>query len=439
MESKYAVVVSVSTDYNRGDQALLWQTQDIIKETLGISKVYILENENEELIQSKSRGLIQISPVLYHPSHKFKKKSEKNVNYSLSLKLKWGISGMVDFVKQDLLLHKWTRKVGEKALNENQYDTYRLIKNAEAVFVKGGGFIHAYGKITDLYYIYYSLYHIRLAQALNRKVYILPNSYGPFEGFGIAKVVSKTLSACTLLTVRESISQKMLSNIGVKNSVLTPDMAFYLHRLESEQAKEIVKYYKLNKNGKNVAITVRPYRFPEAENPQQACHDYKKQIGLFVEWLRQNDYRPIFVEHVFSENDHENDRKCIDEINDELPNPIEVISNRCLNCEELKFIYSNFDYVIGTRFHSVIFSLSENVPGLAISYSGNKAIGIMKDLGLDNYVLPAKELKFEDMKERFLQIIENLDDYKEKVRKYIDFANNKHNELREMIKEKSCG
>lgn len=53
----------------------------------------------------------------------------------------------------------------------------------------------------------------------------------------------------------------------------------------------------------------------------------------------------------------------------------------------MKAIYSFYDYIIGTRFHSLIFSLSEHVPEIAISYDGYKSVGIMKDMKLDDYVI----------------------------------------------------
>ncbi len=33
-------------------------------------------------------------------------------------------------------------------------------KEADAIFIKGGGFVHYYGGLTSFYYAYFSLYHI---------------------------------------------------------------------------------------------------------------------------------------------------------------------------------------------------------------------------------------------------------------------------------------
>ena len=52
---------------------------------------------------------------------------------------------------------------------------------------------------------------------------------------------------------------------------------------------------------------------------------------------------------------------------------------------------ADLDYLVGTRFHSVIFALTARVPCIAIGYE-HKTRGIMRDLSLDGWVLPARDL-----------------------------------------------
>jgi colanic acid/amylovoran biosynthesis protein len=54
---------------------------------------------------------------------------------------------------------------------------------------------------------------------------------------------------------------------------------------------------------------------------------------------------------------------------------------------DIKALFGCLDYLVGTRFHSVIFALTAGVPALAIEYE-HKTSGIMQDLGLDEWVLP---------------------------------------------------
>ena len=53
---------------------------------------------------------------------------------------------------------------------------------------------------------------------------------------------------------------------------------------------------------------------------------------------------------------------------------------------QIKAAYNQLDFLIGTRFHSVIFSLTSGVPCIAIEYE-HKSRGIMRELGLEHWVL----------------------------------------------------
>ena len=82
---------------------------------------------------------------------------------------------------------------------------------------------------------------------------------------------------------------------------------------------------------------------------------------------------PVFIEHTRAVNAHENDGKCIAQVTALMKaGTFRMISDPELNCRELKTLYGCFDYIIGTRFHSVIFSFGWNIPGIAVSYTGNK-------------------------------------------------------------------
>lgn len=415
MKSKIAIVVSAASDYNRGDQALLWRAKDFAKDAWDIEKYFCFESESEHLIQSQKEGFELLEPILHHPSHG--KATQKNINYSFGVKMQWGISAIKDFFKSAILLIFPYNNIAKFVLNKKQLKTLTLLKNADVVLIKGGGYIHAYGKITDLYYIYYCIYNILLASRLKKKIYILPNSFGPLKGRVVKKMVYNALRRCTVVMTRESISKKLLDDMCIENS-LQPDMAFLLDAKKNNKTDEILNNLKIEKGMNCVAITVRPYRFPQSKNPEKKYEEYKQSIIRIIDWLRKNNYRVILVEHTSSRNAHENDGKCIDEIIKEFHGNLEVLRNKNLDCKELKYIYSQFDYIIGTRFHSVIFGLSELVPGIAISYSGNKTQGIMKDIGLQEYVIDITEITEQILKEKFQLMVENRNKYIEIIEKY---------------------
>ena len=135
-------------------------------------------------------------------------------------------------------------------------------------------------------------------------------------------------------------------------------------------------------------------------------------MAEFAVWLDQNGFHPVFVEHVFSDMDHENDMTCIDQIRSLLKDKCaySVFSDRDLSCRQMKSVYAAFDYVIGTRFHSVIFSLASGTPGIAITYGGNKGDGIMRDLGMEGYAIPIHQISSGELIRRFEMLHGNRDE-----------------------------
>ena len=386
---KKYLVLPTNTDLNRGDQALIWNTIELAQRAGFNGEYYMLSEEKELTLQSQRRGINIIKPILKHPGRKFKTK--ENNEYSRGLLVKWGLVATSDFLKSILLLMKLFRPLGILALSTEDKNTLRIINESDACFIKGGGFIHSAGKLTDTYTIYYLLFHVFLAQSLNKPVYVMPNSFGPFKGFMVEKMVKKALNNCEIVTVRESTSGAMLDNIDVKNE-LYPDLGFFLNK-KQKSMNEIGVIKEQYPNFKLVGITARPYRFPHDSNPQLRYKEYIENMVVFSEWLYANKYLPIFVEHTLSETSHEDDASCIAQIISQLEkDKFKVVGNVEYDCEDLKSIYSEFDYTVGTRFHSVIFSLAEGVPSMAITYGGNKGQGIMKDLGLDYYAISMSHL-----------------------------------------------
>ena len=147
---------------------------------------------------------------------------------------------------------------------------------------------------------------------------------------------------------------------------------------------------------------------------------------------------PVVIEHTLAILEHENDSRCISEVLSDIPvSQYIMIADKNMNCENLKWIYGQCDYIIGTRFHSVIFSLSQGVPAIAITYGGNKGEGIMKDMGLSEYAVNIEDINEDKIKELFKKLVRNEDSVKEKINNYIENSNENRkimiNEMRECM------
>jgi len=418
------------TDLNRGDQALIWLIRDMVKE-VGVEAEYKLlqcGNNDKDIYnqsrQSRQMGFDVIKPILLHPG---RGKEKKNIGYTVFTKLFWGTTALTDMFKSALLISKvsFLKRIGISLLDTEQKKTYENFKKMDLMIVKGGGFLHTYKRISDLYYLYYSLYNILLAKQLGKKTIIMPNSFGPFMGKVEKCIIKNVLKKCDLIYARESISKKYLSDIVENKVILSVDLGFYIQNYKEYGIKEIISTYS---SVKKVAITMRPYRFPESNNGEEKYKSYIEEMCKVTEGLINKGYHPIFVAHTLGPSTHEDDRIAIEDVIKQLENKrvskesYSYVNEFEMNCFDITKFYSEMDYIIGTRFHSVIFAMTSLVPAIAISYSGHKTLGIMSDIGLSEYTVDIANIDAENILDKFDNLVVNESVVKDKIKKYLEIC-----------------
>lgn len=416
--NKYLIIPDCS-DHNRGDQALIWETIRLAKDA-GFQGEYYMQYAETDCSQSISEGIKLFNPILLHPSRGSVK---NNVNYK-TVMLQWGTKALLD-----LICSLWVLCICRSEflcnlfLSKKKNETLNLFRESSGVFVKGGGFIHSFGGPTAFYFIYYHLYTINLAHTLKLPVYIMPNSFGPIDGFLCKWQVRRALRKCELVYCREHVSYNYMTThfpeIPFKESY---DLGIYL-----EHDKKGVNY-EMPDNKLKVAITVRPYRFPEHANGEELYKNYIGNMRGFIQWLIEHDYYPVLVQHTLAQNAHEDDMQAIKEIASGLPkNRYAVFADSSYNCRQMKSLYSHFDYIVGTRFHSVIFAMMEDVPAIAIAYGGNKSRGIMKDMDLSDYVIGIDEIETAHIVTLFEKLVKNKDSVKKNLSTFKESAKEERN------------
>lgn len=408
------IVIPVSSDGNRGDQALVWETVRLAHDSGYRGQWYILGTK-EQNKQTEELGVRAISPLIRHP--KRNSKNNDNRRYDARIRLQWGFRALFDLVGSLLLLSAPTRFVTEPFLDDGRKRSLQLLRGAGAVFVKGGGFIHSEGKLTDSYTVYYQVFHILLAHSLKIPVYVMPNSLGPFRGLGVERMVRAALSPCRLVSVRESISLRMLQDIGI-DPMYSPDLGFCLEG--DGGAVECVRTLRRNHDGRQlVALTVRPYRYPGCENPLAKSQDFADEIAAFASQLYLDGYFPVLVEQVISSSMNESDMVAISEATRKLKlGEFAIIANPDFTCRDLRAIYGEFDYVVGTRFHSAIFAMAAHVPTIAISYGGNKGQGIMQDMQLADFAIPIEDVTCARLTELFGRLVTEKEEVLSRIERY---------------------
>jgi colanic acid/amylovoran biosynthesis protein len=170
----------------------------------------------------------------------------------------------------------------------------------------------------------------------------------------------------------------------------------------STDALELLNRYGLDPaQQKLVGITIRPWRFPGLSNPEQLYANYLESVKSLAMHLVESGYQVVFCNQSIGPNAHEDDRNAIKEVLHNWKHPAVHSIDENLPCDVLKSVYSYFYAFVGTRFHSVIFSLTSCVPSIAIGYGGNKAKGIMADFNMPDYTIPIESVSANKLQQLF--------------------------------------
>lgn len=408
------LLVPYVTDLNRGDQALVWESIDLIKEIYDTPEIILLEGDDErQYSQTRKLGYQTVRNILRHPGRNVE--TDGHVSYSLQDKILLGIRAVLDLCQTISLLIpvKIVNRVALWGLFEEGKHTYDVYNSCDAIYVKGGGFIHSYGSVVEPYQMYFNLFPMLLGIRLKKDIFMLPNSIGPFKNSLAAKIAVYTLNHCKYVSVRESLSFDFLKN---RKDIKVPiykhfDLGYYL-KPSCIDAEKFLHEHGVDIDKQKVVITLRPYRFPGCDKAEVLMERYTDSFAEFTEYLVSKGYQVVFFAHTLGPSAHEDDSIAIKGVTTLLQQKaVKFVSivDDSLNCQDVMSIYACFDYLIGTRFHSVVFAQNSFVPSIAITYGGFKGDGIMNDLGMSEFAIPMSEINTEELVNRFSLMQSNRD------------------------------
>jgi colanic acid/amylovoran biosynthesis protein len=418
------ILIPGNTDLNRGDQALVWESIRLIEDACEDADITLMKGDDlRQYSQTEKLGYPLIHTVLKHPGRFFNKR--KHVRYSVFDIAVMGLVAVFDFFLSSALLVRcrFVNYLAQRFFPKNSRETLAKFRNCDAVVVKGGGFIHSYGAITDAYQIYYLLFYMLLAIRYGKKLLILPNSIGPLKNGIARRLAIYVMNHADYVSVRESVSNDYLLSMKSLHSHIYhhADLGFFLNASAGFDAIDYLKNHGVDTSKQMVGITLRPYRFPGDANPEEKYRNYIDSVVALVQKLLEKRYQIILFSHTLGPGAHENDTLALEELSailDERNLPYKFIEDVALDCRQVMSIYSHFTFLVGTRFHSVIFAQNSFVPTIAISYGGNKGVGIMKDAGLDDYSIPMGEISSERLVSAFERLETDRNEVIEQLRQH---------------------
>jgi polysaccharide pyruvyl transferase WcaK-like protein len=209
------------------------------------------------------------------------------------------------------------------------------------------------------------IFSIILAKSLKKHYYILPQSVGPFNYPFPYNLILKKLFKIYLqyprkIYIREMSGVKTIHPYAKKNLFFQRDIVLCGDKIESKnifKKKFSFKKIKIEKN--SVAIVPNRKVFTRMES-ELFFKIYREIIielilmGKKIYILRHSVEDFLICNDIYSFFSHD--------VN------VEFISEN-LNCLELEYIFAHLDYLVASRYHSLVYAFKSNVPAICIGWA----------------------------------------------------------------------
>jgi len=240
------------------------------------------------------------------------------------------------------------------------------------------------------------LTHLRLAQLAGKPVAVAPHSFGPFRRAGSRRQARRVLSQVDLLCARESESVEVLRGLGVPDSriMLAADAAWALSAASSERAREILTAERVTSQEPLITISVRTWRYYRSLSVAEGNERYLTTMARLADHLLNDVGGTLLFASTctalagYRGDDRAVARAVITRM--QFGERAQLLEGE-YSPAELKAVFAQANLHVGTRMHSLIFSLGSAIPSVAIACEA-KTHGMMRELGLAVYTTDVETL-----------------------------------------------
>lgn len=222
---------------------------------------------------------------------------------------------------------------------------------------------------------------IEYANKHNVPTYILPQSFGPFDYKWFLRPILKceikrALKKAKIIMARENSGKELLENMfRLRNVIKTSDLV-----IQSPEAEQGLVY---RDAPKIIDIPIEKNSVAVIPNEKNILHGSlekcRKLYTDIIDYLILNKKKVYIIYHSI------NDIVFCKQLKEMYKDSEQVVFiDKELSCFDFSANVSKFDYVIASRFHSIVHSYKKKVPALVVGWS-TKYFELMSDFKQEKY------------------------------------------------------
>lgn len=307
-------------------------------------------------------------------------------------KFAWAVIELISSCNLRNIVQLWHYK--QIIYNACSYYVDRNLKDVDALIDISG---FAYGDAWNDRGFKRILPIINYCHKRGKPVVFLPQAWGSFEKPVVRNAIREFLNyKNTIFYSRDRSSCRHLEKALDKLSGsinASPDIVFNFQGSSQKQGVRILESMgcSLSRNIVGISPNMKVYD----RVPGSGCGNfYLQTLVTFVKHCLENHDVDIVLQanEIDEVNLRKDDRYLCSLIYAAVNRPDRCFMTReCLTAESSKALIGCFDYLLSSRFHSLVFGFSQGVPGMAVSWS-HKYRELLNQFGMGEYVQECPDL-----------------------------------------------
>lgn len=234
------------------------------------------------------------------------------------------------------------------------------------------------------------LNHLEFARAFDVPVYLMSQSFGPFEFGeahpGIDERCRKLLPSCRTILAREQEGYDALVNTyDLTNVQMAPDVVLNNKGIELANIFKTIPDMNLPEI-EHCSIAVIPNgRSLAAGNSEEVLELY----GAAIRRGLQQKKTVYLLHHATS------DAKICKQLKTLFPEEKVVVLEQEFSCLEFNELVKNFDYLVASRFHSIVHAFKNGIPCIALGWA-KKYEDLLNQFGQSKYLFDVRNSPHEE-------------------------------------------